>query len=238
MKPVIGITLDWKESGSFADRPFYAMEQYYFEAITAAGGIPIGIPSYEEHDIQDYIKRIDGLLSPGGNFAYPASWYIGDDAKSSYGHSPRAQFDIELIKSVLDIRKPVLGICAGMQMIGGSFGCKITHDVHEYLDTDINHLKGKPIDEFAYTVDIKENTLLHSIINTDLLPVNSSHQEAIVDVPDNVIINAISIDKCIQGIEIKDYPFALGVQWHPEIFINSAEETGHRKIFEAFLEAC
>ncbi len=235
-KPLIGITLDWKENGSFADRPFYAMEQDYFTAVDVAGGIPMAIPCKHTHGIDLYVEKIDGLLAPGGNFASPENWYVSDNGKSPYAPSPRAAFEIDLISKTLKAGKPVLGICAGMQIMAGIFDCKMTENIHKHLKTDIDHLHGKALPEFAYDVDITPDTLLHKIMGKTCCPINSHHQEAVVSAPEHIRINAIATDGCIQGIEIPQYDFAIGVQWHPEVFLGD-DKNSFLPLFQAFIKA-
>lgn len=216
--PSIGITLDWQEEGTFSKRPHHALREHYFQAITKAGGLPFGIP-YAPDLIDAYLKKVDGLVIPGGFFASPSNWYITDDGKSPYEASPRLEFDLELIQTALARDIPILGICAGMQLMGGVLGCKMTHDVQTHFSTDIDHLNQKPAEEVAHSVDVKKGTLLSKIIGKDSFGVNTAHREAIVEVSDNVIINCLSEDGIIEGIEIAKKRFAVGVQWHPEFFL-------------------
>lgn len=233
LSPLIGITLDWQESGTFSKRPHYALRHHFFDAVRAAGGIPVGIP-YEFALLPEYTARLDGLLTPGGNFASPLEWYVPSEDPLPYKPSPRLDFDLAIIEQMLSVGKPVLGICAGMQLLAGLFKCKMTRNVHKYHNTKIDYLNEKPAEEYAYQVDITKNTLLSSIVGDEKLDVNTAHREAVVEVPDNVIINARSPEGVIEGIELPEYEFALGVQWHPEFFVS--EETRHKKIFNAFIQ--
>ena len=237
-KPVIGILLDWQESGSFSKRPHYAVRQDYFDAISAVGGLPMGLP-YDENQMNDHIAEIDGLLCPGGNYASPPEWYI-DGKVTTYDASPRAEYEVKLIRAVLDAGKPVLGICGGMQVMAAAFGCKMVPDLHEYFDTDIDHKNGTSADGFAYSVDITPETKLAAITGETTMRVNTAHKEAVVECPDHVKVTAVAEDGVIQGIEIPSCYFAVGVQWHPEFFIDDDKgEPGHRKLFEALIEkAC
>src|SRR5690606_7424892 len=114
--------------------------------VAAAGGLGFGIP-YQADMIADYVARCDGFLSPGGECASPAEWYVAEEQKdgqggSPYETSPRVAFELELVTAFLAAGKPVLEICQGMQQLGGMHGCKMTGDVHTYLKTEINHAPG------------------------------------------------------------------------------------------------
>ncbi|PIR39049.1 MAG: gamma-glutamyl-gamma-aminobutyrate hydrolase [Alphaproteobacteria bacterium CG11_big_fil_rev_8_21_14_0_20_39_49] len=234
MRPSIGITLDWQKEGTFSKRPHHALREHYFNVVEKAGGLPFGIP-YAPDRINDYLDKVDGLVIPGGFFESPKKWYISDDGKSPYEPSPRLEFDLALIKSALDRDIPILGICAGMQLMGGLMGCKMTENLQEYYNTDIDHLNKKPAEEVAHYVDIKAGTLLEKITGHSRIDVNTAHREAIVETNDSVIVNCISEDGIIEGIEIPGKRFALGVQWHPEFF--SENENPSFKLFKALVTA-
>ena len=64
--------------------------------------------------------------------------------------------------------------------------------------------------------------------------VNSAHHQAVRDPGPYAVVNAIAPDAVIEGVEDARYRFCLGVQWHPEFFI----DPGDRRIFDALIAAC
>jgi putative glutamine amidotransferase len=225
--------MDWQEKGTFSKRPHHALRDSYFDIIYKAGGLPLAIPQVHE-GIEEYLQNIDAIVIPGGFFASPDEWYI-EEAKSPYEHSQRLQFDLDIIKAALKANMPLLGICAGMQLLGGINGCKMTQDINKYLGTKIDHLNEKPANEFAHKVKVKNGTFLHKISGVDEFMVNTAHREALVEVADGVVVNAVSSDGAIEGIELPAYKFVIGVQWHPEFFTNP-DDTSF-KLFKALVKA-
>jgi putative glutamine amidotransferase len=75
--------------------------------------------------------------------------------------------------------------------------------------------------------------MLHNILEEDEIEVNSSHHQAVMEVGDKMIISAIAEDGVVEAIEMIDYPFLLGVEWHPEYEACSADG----KIIKAFIKA-
>lgn len=183
--------------------------------------------------IDEYISKIDGLLIPGGDFALLNEWYVDPSAKKPFLETPRVEFDVAMIGKALEKNMPVLGICAGMQILGGIFDCKLTPDIHTYLENPLDHTG--PRESIAHDVDITQGTVLHDIIGHDRIGVNTSHREAIVVASDKVIINAIAPDTTIEGLEIPNYKFAVGVQWHPELLYQDYDH--QMRIFNRLIES-
>lgn len=233
MRPLIGITLDYVLAGSFSPRPHYAIRDSYFNAVEAAGGTPIGIP-FMGNLIDDYLSVINALVVPGGDFALNSNWYVKDD-KPGFPPTPRLEFDVEIITKALRKKIPLLGICAGMQIMGGMHGSKLTSNINKYVDSKLCHLKGTDAAEYAHEVRIEKNSLLRKIVGADAMQTNSRHIEGIVEPSDNVVVTAKSDDGVVEAIELKGYDFALGVQWHPEFFIQENEP--NFKIFQALVKA-
>ena len=108
-KPIIGITLDWEKEGTFSPRPHFALREHYFKAVHNAGGLPIAIPHLAA-DIKEYLRTIDGIIIPGGGFAFPEDWYVDVNEPEPYKPSPRLEADIAAIKLVFEADKPLLDI--------------------------------------------------------------------------------------------------------------------------------
>lgn len=232
-RPLIGILMDYEEAGSFSARPHYALRCAYFEAILKAGGLPVALP-YLEDARDDYLERCDGLIVPGGFYPFPAALYGRKPAPNETVH-PRYAFETGLTRAALDRDLPLFGICAGLQVIAAEVGGTIYADVHEEPGTDIDHLNGRPAEEAAHGVAITPGTLLHRITGTERLDVNTAHREALRAAPDGLIVNAVAPDGIIEGIELPDRRFCLGVQWHPEFFLNDGNP--HLALFQAFVQA-
>jgi putative glutamine amidotransferase len=233
-RPLIGITLDYQEKGTFSQRPHYAVRTIYFAAVEAAGGLPIAIPHLADR-LPEYMKLIDGLVIPGGTHASPESWYVDLNEPAPYEETPRAAFDIAVVEQALKRDMPLLGICAGMQELACVAGAKMTRNVHKHHNTEINHRQGATADQYAHEVVVEPGTRLAQIIGTGKIDVNTAHQEAVVSVPKDMTISARSPDGVIEAIELPKHKFALGVQWHPEFFLQAGNP--HRKVFEALVAA-
>jgi putative glutamine amidotransferase len=236
-RPLIGLTLDWQETGTFSRLPHYALREHYFASIYAAGGLPVAIP-HDAEAIHEYLDLVAGLVVPGGDFGLLKSWYIDPEAPKPYAPSPRLAFDMAIIEQALARNMPLFTICAGMQIMGCMLGCKMTPDIQNYSGTKTLHHQEPKREEYVHNVTLTPGTRLATIVGEKEIGVNTSHREAIVSVPENgsVVINAVAADNVIEGIESPHKKFAIGVQWHPEFFYKS--DTPHLKMFKALVEAC
>ena len=215
-RPTIGLLMDYQESGDFSQRPHYSLRCLYFDAVWAAGGLPIALP-YLDNAIENFLNRCDGIILPGGFYPFPASIY-GEAPSSTEKIHPRYIFERKLATNALKHDVPTLGICAGMQVMAAIMGATLYRDVEKELPTKINHLNQKPAEERAHKVSITAGTRLHKLIKTESLHVNTAHKEALKSCPKGITINAYADDGVVEGIEVPKHRFYLGVQWHPEFF--------------------
>ena len=90
----------------------------------------------------------------------------------------------------------------------------------------------------SHTVDITPGTLHSRILGEEhaSIAVNSMHHQAIKDVAPGLEVCGYAPDKMIEAVYAPDYPFLLGVQWHPEHLTTSQPDAA--KLFAAFVDAC
>lgn len=219
-RPLIGILLDYEASGSFSKRPHYALRTAYFDAVWKAGGLPVGLP-YLDAAKTAYLDTVQGLIVPGGFYPFPATLYGKPDDGAPV--HPRFRFERTLMTDALGRDLPTLGICAGMQTMAAARGATMWADIRNELDCAVDHLNGKPAEETAHTVRIEPGTLLRDIAGKDEIAVNTAHNEALRDVPSDIVVSAHAPDGVIEAIELPDRRFALGVQWHPEFFLTEGD---------------
>ncbi len=232
-KVVIGITLDFETKPGYSVYPWYALRENYSKAISHQNAIPLLLP-HEEACAEDYADMIDGLVLTGGDFDIDPSLYGAafKHEKVTTKHT-RTQFEIALTKAMLKRNKPILGICAGEQLLNVLLGGTLIQHIPDSYPNCLEHEQKNPRHEPGHSITVEQNTLLHRIVGTQNMDVNSSHHQAVATVGPDVVINAVAPDGVIEGIEYTKHPFCLGVEWHPEY--ESSEQD--RAIFRALVEA-
>ncbi|MFB6419435.1 MULTISPECIES: gamma-glutamyl-gamma-aminobutyrate hydrolase family protein [Bradyrhizobium] len=225
--PRIAVILDENTSG---DGSRYEAAKSYFTAIRDAGGLPFGIP-YLPEIVAPVAEEFDGLLCVGGRFAYPDDWYL-QGRLSRAPASERLAIEREITNEFLRREKPVLGICAGMQLLAGLHGCRLWSDVKASGPSIIEHDKKGSL----HRVTLTPGTKLAALARVPEMLVNTLHWEAVGELSSSVIASARSDDGVIEAIEIPAHPFALGVQWHQEQF--AADDHPGNHLFRGFVKAC
>jgi putative glutamine amidotransferase len=231
--PLIGVTLDAEQPGGYSKYPWYALRQNYMDAITAAGGLPVALP----HDptlAHAYLDRIGALVVTGGAFDVDPTLY-GDAARHSTVTLKARRTDAELALTAGAIERgmPVLGICGGQQLLAVALGGTLIQHIPEAMPQALEHEQPNPRHEPGHLVEIRPGTRLHAIVGSTEMQVNSAHHQA-VRTPGRAVINAVAPDDVIEGIEDPAHRFCIGVQWHPEYFI----DPGDRRLFDALVAAC
>ena len=233
-KPLIALTLDYETSKEYSKYPWYAIRENYFTSIEDSGGIGVGIP-HNMKDIVSLLHKIDGLVITGGNFDIDPNIF-GESSvhKTVKLKENRTNFELLAAEIMLKQNKPVLGICGGEQLINVLYKGSLIQHIPDEIKNPIEHEQKNPRNEAGHSVTIQENTKLYSIVSKQNIMVNSAHHQAIKVPGKGLIVNALSNDGVIEGIEDPTKTFCIGVQWHPEFFIQGSDN----KLLKAFINAC
>jgi putative glutamine amidotransferase len=233
-KPIIGIPLDYHHSGGYSKFPWYALRENYLESIIKVGGIPVAIVN-NALLIDDYLHMIDGLLITGGGFDVDPVLYGEMDRHETVNTNPkRTQFEWEIIVRAIELKMPILAICGGEQLLNVVLGGTLIQDIPDNFPSDTSHFSPQiPANMACHKIIIQTDTKLFEVVKTKEMRVNSRHHQAVNTLGQDVIVSARAEDGLIEGIEYGPHPFCLGVQWHPEFFVDDQDEA----IITAFIEA-
>lgn len=232
MKPVIGIVS--RSSKDSEENSLLYVNDKVVEAVVKCGGIPflilptqgidyesdrpsnlVRMTDENKRDLDIMLEKCDGIIMPGGS-----KWYEYDEYISKYS---------------IDRNKPLLGICAGMQLLSKTLNNNEIDGIDNTIlnDTGIEH--NQPKIKYVHKINIDKNTYLYRILGTDEIEVNSRHR---YHIPNELsfLASAYSNDGIIEAVEYKENDFVIGVQWHPETMIDY--DVNSKKIIEEFISKC
>ncbi|WP_349962910.1 gamma-glutamyl-gamma-aminobutyrate hydrolase family protein [Rhizobium sp. ZPR3] len=225
-QPRIAIILD-ENTSTGGTR--YEAAKGYFRGVSKAGGLPFGIP-YVPELVDIVLNEFDGLISVGGRFAYPDDWYISGEI-SKAPPSERLEVERAIVEGFLERDKPILGICAGMQMLACLNGCRLTPDLRSSFPTANEHDQR----DHLHAVEIVPESRLAKIIGKPRIEVNTFHREAIAQLSPVVLASAYAEDGIVEAVEVVSSSFAIGLQWHQELFAD-VDHPGNA-VFRGLVEA-
>jgi putative glutamine amidotransferase len=246
----IAIPMPHFSDSEYAER---AIPQYE-RAVQLAGGEPVRVRLDQAPDeTRKVMAGCDGVLLPGSRADIdPAKFHAARSPHTAAADPRRDAVDELLLQDAYKLRKPVLGVCYGLQTLNvyraGSLVQHIPDFLPEEKRTKVNHGAGSKI-AVAHAVEIEPNSRLAEIVNDNgagqrsevrgsiVLPVNSSHHQSAEAIGDGLrIVARCPDDGIIEALEgtAPDH-FVLAVQWHPERSVDSDEAS--RAIFRAFVAA-
>ncbi len=194
----------------------------YIKAVEKAGGLPDFISP--DMDVIELATFYDGLIIPGGKDIIPLFYHENRQFEIIPEEDKRIAFEISLLREIIKMRKPVLGICYGMQLINVVFRGTLYQDIYSQMNKSLDHSGG------GHIIKVDDNPYY---LKKGEFQVNSSHHQAVKDIGSGLKPFARARDSIIEAFYLRDYDFLLGVQWHPE----REDNTMSGQIFRSFLNA-
>ena len=163
----------------------------------------------EKSELYRQIDLCDGFILQGGLYS--------------------SNYEIEIAKRIIELDKPLIGICAGFNNILRALGTDVIEDTtksHDIYDKNYRH-----------EVTVMKGTKLYNLVNKDTYNVNSIH--TMIAPKENVEnyaeISSISYDGLVESFELNNKKFVIGIKWHPELML---EDEFTNKLFKEFIEKC
>jgi putative glutamine amidotransferase len=237
-RPLVGVTADFTESEK--GRPYrrHELRAAYADAIAAAGGLPVLLAQLDPPELaSELLDRLSALVLTGGDFDIPPAHYGEEPAPGLGPLKPeRTTFERAALEAADRRGLPVLGICAGMQLMNVSRGGKLYQHLPAELGGPLAHEQPEDRRQPSHTVTVTPGTRLAAAIAPGDIRVNSSHHQGVRTLGRGLVASAQSPDGLVEALEDPAARFWLGVQWHPELLTGSLP--AQRGLFAALVEAC
>ncbi len=233
--PIIGIPMAQGENARGAK--LYVVHQLYFDAIYRAGGIPCPVPLHlDEALYREIFLRMSGLLLAGGEDIDPRLYHAEPNELIEKIDPERDRVEMMLAHWAVAAKMPVLGICRGHQLLNVAMGGSLYQDIREETAiTEEHDMRGKGEDfrqRRPHQVQLDPNSRIAQELGA-VLWVNSLHHQAVATPGRGLRVIGVSPEGVIEATELEGHPFAVTVQWHPEML---GEDERMLRLFRLLVE--
>ncbi|HEY7043717.1 MAG TPA: gamma-glutamyl-gamma-aminobutyrate hydrolase family protein [Nocardioidaceae bacterium] len=231
--PVIGIT-SYVEPASWSvwkDVPAALVPHGYVRHVHEAGGLAVVVPPLPddatEHDAREVLSRLDGLILAGGVDVEPSRYGQQSHPTIQLPRPDRDASELLLADLTARLDVPVLGVCRGMQVMAVAAG----GELEQHLPDRIGHTGHSPAPGLygEHPVELAPGSRMRKVLG-DQVTVATYHHQGVASFP-GYTAAGWSTDGVVEAFEDGGARFRIGVQWHPEVGVDS-------RLFEALVEAC
>jgi len=194
-------------------------KNYEHWLLNAPQGVKVIQLSYHQNNLED-VDQCDGIVLSGGEDVHPDRYKRPDLVQHLNEHNiniTRDDFEWQVVKRSIELRKPILGICRGLQLMNVYLGGSLIHDIPSIKDF---HGHGsKENNDGRHAIHVTESSLLHTVTKNTAGEINSAHHQAVEKYADELVVTATSDPGIVEAMEWAapaGKPWLLLVQWHPE----------------------
>ena len=206
------------------------VRQTYLERFFRYELTPLLVSPYTPANMtRELLSEAQGLFLLGGMDLNPEIYGASPHERTEVGDIRRDRFEIELIKTCLQLKKPIFGICRGLQIMAVATGGSLYQHVPDLkLNEEHGLEEGKHYKDLVmnktHAVILDKNSKAAKILKSERIEINSFHHQAVKDPGSVFIVSGRSPEGVVEIIEHPDQNyFAIGVQGHPETFDSDQE---------------
>jgi len=196
----------------------------YVESVRLAGGDPWEL-GHAADPVETVVSSCAGLLLTGGADLAPERYGEARHSTVVDVDAARDEYEIALVRAALAAGLPVLAICRGLQVMNVAAGGSLIQDIPSQVGTAVPHQVSDPKDVIAHDVTIVAGSRLAGMMGEAAaggrLAVNSRHHQSVRRIADGFVVTSVAPDGVIEALEQPQARFCVGVQWHPENFVES-----------------
>ncbi|MGZ6926265.1 MAG: gamma-glutamyl-gamma-aminobutyrate hydrolase family protein [Acidimicrobiia bacterium] len=215
--------------------PAVAIQAMYVEALQRAGAQEAVLgPRHLDHaEALAVMDRFDGVLLPGGGDVIPER-YGQDRAPQTYGTIPlRDEFEFALCHAALDLRKPVLAICRGAQVLNVALGGTL----HQHITDELpgHGIPGREGGQNVHDIEVDPASRVGAATGAARVRCSCHHHPAIDRLGHGLRVTGRSPDGVVEAVELEGPTWVAAVQWHPED--TAAQDPAQQGLFDALVDA-
>ena len=157
MPPRIAIPVPHSTDSEYAERAF----PQYVHAVEMAGGEPVRIPlDQSPADVMKLIELSHAVLLPGSKADIdPTKYHSLRDDRTAPADPARDIVDDLLLREAYNLRKPILGICYGLQILNVFRGGTLL----QHIESPVNHEAGRDV-RIAHNIEVDSGSKVGRIV--------------------------------------------------------------------------
>jgi putative glutamine amidotransferase len=233
----------------YLKKDIYYLEQSFARWLQSAGVLVYLVADVVDRAVKgpagaltlaDYAAELDGLVLQGGTDISPQT-YGEEPLRPEWAGDPeRDRYELELFKSFLNLKKPILGVCRGQQIINVALGGTLFQDTATQKPGAQLHQDPAIYDENYHHIEILGESRLAGLYpGITRAKVNTLHHQAVNRLGKGLAVEAHSAeDGVIEAIRYEGPEYLVGVQWHPE-FLHGRDDgvLDSAPLLDEFLQA-
>ena len=212
MTPLIGITAYGEQAAwGVWEQEAVLLPRTYTDAVIAAAGLPVLLaPRVESAAVVD---RLDAVVLAGGPDVDPTHYGAAPDPRTGVPRTERDAAELAVLGRALELGRPVLAVCRGLQVLNIAFGGTLT----QHLPDAVGHTGHNPQPGVFGRTDITldAGSQVAAALGSTLIA-QCHHHQGVDRLADGLTVTGRAPDGTIEAVELAGHPFVVGVQWHPE----------------------
>jgi putative glutamine amidotransferase len=229
----------------FTGKTLQYVEQSIVHWVMSSGALAVVVPSPEgetrrgDAALAHYAQWLDGLVLEGGSDVWPGSYGEAPLEQRWSGDRVRDEYEKALAAAFVAERKPVLGICRGLQLLNVAHGGTLYQDIATQRPDAISHREAGLYDRHFHEVEFVAGSRLARLhAGMERAKVNSVHHQAIKALAPGFVVEARSVpDGLIEAVRRPGDVYVAAVQWHPEFHRPDQGTLDDAAMLEDFLDA-
>src|SRR5699024_4345094 len=162
MKPVVGVSgyVMTKVSNNLLNFDMNIVPKELTDVLKEAGAVPFVLPLSKAEAAKEYIDHVDALVLAGGEDVDPLLFYEEPHPKIGEIEPERDELELALIEEACKQKKPIFGICRGLQLLNIASNGTLYQDISTYEKLEVNHIQKTPWKYATHSILIEESSWL------------------------------------------------------------------------------
>lgn len=216
MRPTIAVTTT-SYSGAEYRTPQVLLGSPYIEAVQRVDATPLLItPAHGKRSIDSLLEMSDGLMLTGGEDIDPSRYGQKPHPKLETVNHQRDEMEFAVLERALALELPVLAVCRGFQVLNVFFGGTLYQDLPSQKPGGVIHEQDAPINERWHGATVEPDSRVAELFQATEFQINSFHHQGVDRLGDGLRAVGWAEDGLVEVVEASEYPWVIGVQWHPE----------------------